>query len=209
LKKIYFKGFELDLLYLIWACVISNEECDIYTDNKEQYKMFESFMDRFLRVNLFMVKDGMEFNYNVSDIHKKENVNDKPLLLTYCKYLDVPYSLNWRNPIFKTNVGKGIGMARTLLYHDNKDSWITMLGEISEEIVFIGSQFECDKFKELSNDSRIQYRACETVEDIFQAVTSLSKLVSNEGLALGIAQMTGIPCIIETDINRNTNFLLN
>lgn len=210
MKKIYFKGFELDLLYLIWACVLSNEECEIYTGNKEQFEMFQSFMNRLPKVNLCMVKDGMEFNYDVSDIHKRENVNDKPLLLTYCKYLGIPYSLNWRNPVIKTNVGKGIGMARTLLYHDKKDSWITMLGDIKEEkVVFIGNEFECKKFKELSNDERIEYKECNTVDDIFLAVTNLSALFTNESLALGIAQMTGVPCYIEVDINRNTNFLLN
>ena len=211
MKRIFFKGFELDLLYAIWACVISKEECVIHIADKELYNMFQSFMYRFEKVFLELVTDTAECNYDLSDIHLKERVDNKPLLLTYCKHLDVPYFLNWRNPIIATNSkGKEIAISRSLLFHDRPDSWNKLLGDMKEEkFLFIGNSFECAKFAELDVNKSVLYMPYFTIEEACNLLQDAKLLIANEGIVLGLSQMMGIPSILEIDINRNTNFLLN
>ena len=212
MKSIYFKGFELDLLYVIWSCVLSKEKCTIYISDKKTYELFESFMYRFENVSLELITDSVECNYNLSDIHLKDNrIDNKPLLLTYCKYLDVPYSLNWRNPIITTNSqGKEVVVSRSLLFHDKPSSWTKLLGEMKEEkFLFIGNGFECGKFAELNVGKSIEYFPYVTVEEAFTLLQNARVVITNEGIILGLCQMSGIPYILEADLNRNTNFLLN
>lgn len=207
---IRFKGFELDLLYLIWACVLSKKECIIHTSDKQIYDMFESFMYRFDNVSLVLSEEECE--YDLSDIHLKDSrINNKPLLLTYCKYLNIPYSLNWRNPILNTNSqGNEIGVSRSLLFHDKPDSWKKLLGEMKEEkFLFIGNQFECVKFTELNISKSILYMPYVTIEEACNTLKEVRQVIVNEGIVLGLCQMMGIPYILEADLNRNTNFLLN
>ena len=161
---------------------------------------------------LIIVDDGSTDNTkNIIEPYLKDTrINNKPLLLTYCKHLKIPYCLTWRNPIINTNsIGKEFGISRSLLFHDNPNSWIKIIGEIKEEkFLFIGNDFEITKFKELNVSKHIDYISYNTIEEACNLLDKVHTVLVNEGIILGLSQMKGISSILESDLNRNTNFLL-
>lgn len=137
--------------------------------------------------------------------------DDRTLVSSHCEAMVVPEppvtepwmfmaSAPSKAPIVSSDyvhLERTILLSRSLRYHGNDEFWIGLRPDVQERACFVGLPFEYEVFTRVFPHIKVPYYETPTLLDLFRAVASCERTITNQGLVHCFAEALKKPVVLE------------